>query len=643
MTSLTPPPLDDVAFADLTSAAIERIPVESSGRWTLHAPVDPGITFLELFAYQLDQRLYWLDRVPDALLRGILTLLGQTVEPASPATTVLRLLDASVPPRAIAAGARFNLRGADVAFTTVDDVRLLPVRRIGVEVDATDRGGDLAAGRPVALLGALRIVLYLDPGAPPAPGGHAALLLRLDGPGDPQWLAVADVPPPATLRFAHRGGAFAAGEIEDGTGGLRRSGILRFRVPAGWQPDGPPESDGAVAYSLTITAEDPTFTTPPRLLEIVPNVTVARHLAAGKVDEDDLERQAAEWLPLPGRELDLAAAGTLASATLSLRERDGDWHEWQPADDLAFAGPGDRVFLTDRERGVLRFGDGLTGRIPVPHADAPRVRATFQIGAGPSGNAGPSREWDAPGDERLTAVNPVAPEGGEDAQTLADARRAAAESLLRVERAVTGRDHETLAETTPGVDVARSHAAVGFHPGHPCDPVPGAVTVFVVPGAPREDFDDPLFVATPHADPGLLAAVAKRLADARLLAGEVFVARPRYRTVGLVATVAGQPPDPERLRHAIAADLRRYLDPLAGGDDADGWPFGDPLRPSALLRRAQDAVGTEAQVVSVAVGLDGAAPDQDCLEVPIGAHDLVVLSAVALRWTAATGREGGLR
>ena len=89
--TLPAPKLDDLTWADMMAAIRRRIPAESDGTWTLHAPVDPGVTLLELFAYLLEQRLYWLDQVPDALVIAILRLLGlEPPRPARPAATVLR-------------------------------------------------------------------------------------------------------------------------------------------------------------------------------------------------------------------------------------------------------------------------------------------------------------------------------------------------------------------------------------------------------------------------------------------------------------------------------------------------------------------------------------------------------------------------
>jgi predicted phage baseplate assembly protein len=377
----------------------------------------------------------------------------------------------------------------------------------------------------------------------------------------------------------------------------------------------------------------------------VPNAVIARHMAGVRVPDAALEAQVSQWLPLPGQVLDCAAPGLVMdhprSVRLSLRERDGRWRRWRATDDLAFHGPGDRVFVVHRDAGTLEFGDGLTGRIPVLHEDAPRARLSFVAGAGPSGNIGLTGWQGRAG--TLLARSVVEAAGGLEPEAIEAARERVGAALARRERAITAEDHRTIAESTPGVEVKRAHAAVGFHPRHPCTLVPGAVTVFVVPDAPRGEPGDGAFVAAPMPDPGMLAAVAAQLEGARLLGSELFVEPPRYRHVQLLVTISTPAPD-EQLRTAIEADLREYLDPLVGGDSRDGWPFGEPLRPSALLRRAQAIAGTSAQIASVAVGLDGEPPDQRCEDVAIGAHDLVVADAVELRGEVpVVDVEGGLR
>ena len=659
MTRLAPVVLDDLTFADLTSATIDRIPSESGGQWTLHAPVDPGITLIELFAYLLDQRLYWMGQVPDAALRGIFKLLGEAPATSIPASTVMRLEDSSgAPAREVPAGIHLSLVGSDpqTIFTTADDLTLLPVQAVGVRAGGVDRTQDLAAGRGVEMMSAdggpaeADLVLALPGPLAAWPGGRAAVLLRLAGGApDAQWLASGDAAaPPAQITWSYPGPGgqlLPLGDVEDGTGGLRRSGVVRFDVPANWTPDTGARSDGLTAYSIHLSSDAATWTAPPQLLDLVPNAVFARHAARERLEGPELDDEVAEWLPLPGLIIDCDASGLLredpATLSVSLRERDGEWHDWEATSDLAFAGPGDRLFMVDRTMGVLRFGDGLTGRIPVPADADPRARVGFEVGGGSTGNLGAQLEWEALTVDALGAHNAVPASGGQDPETMDAARERIASMLSARERAVTAHDHETLAIATPGVDIVRAHAAVGFHPALPCTPVPGAVTVFVVPGAPR-DVSDAGFVAAPVPDPGALAAVRTQLDSGRLLTAEVFVRPPRYRRIRIAVSVSSEPSDAPRLQQTLSTDLRTYLDPIIGGDDRNGWPFGEPVRPSALLRRADAAVGPEANVIAVAVGIDGAAPQESCRDVEIGSSDLVYADEVVVRWIPESAAQGGL-
>jgi hypothetical protein len=200
--------------------------------------------------------------------------------------------------------------------------------------------------------------------------------------------------------------------------------------------------------------------------------------------------------------------------------------------------------------------------------------------------------------------------------------------------------------TTPGVALRRAHAAVGYHALHPCTPVPGMVTVFVVPDAPREepsDFYEDAFVATPRPDPGALAAARARLDAARLVTHEVCVRAPIYRPASLRVEVHADPADTGALRRRVADGLQRFLDPLLGGADGGGWPFGEPLRPSALLREAQRTLGADGNVAEVAIGLDGASPLESCHDVEIGSHALPGPVDITVRVTARPGAPGGLR
>ena len=156
--TLAPVVLDDLTWDQMVEAIRRRIPAESSGNWTLHAPVDPGITFLDLFAFLAEQRLYWLDQVPDAFVVAVL----RTARPGRPAARGARrhgAPDHSVRPGRTrrssrsrpATGFTRDPRG-EVVFTLDDPVTVLPVRSLTLEAGGQDRTADLLAGPGVDLL-----------------------------------------------------------------------------------------------------------------------------------------------------------------------------------------------------------------------------------------------------------------------------------------------------------------------------------------------------------------------------------------------------------------------------------------------------------------------------------------------------------
>jgi predicted phage baseplate assembly protein len=631
--------LDDLTWADMMTAIRRRIPAESDGAWTLHAPVDPGVTLLELFAYLLEQRLYWLDQVPDELVVAILRLLGLAQpSPAQPAATVLQLTadwpGTAVP--VVSADTRMSRVPAGRITNTIDEVAVFPVGDDDVRVlTDRDRTEDLRTRRGVPLLGtdgaaaSAEFTLPLT-GTQPAPG-PLSLLVELDSPAAPSWSprAVRRVRPPADLTWSwfnpDTGATGPFESVEDGTAGLRRSGVVRLRPPSAWTT-----ADRGVAVATRAA----TYSAPPLLRGLAVNVSAARHLERRTVTGTDLTDQLYAWLRLPGQRLVLPdAAERLLAATLKIAGE-----KWTTVPDFTFGSSRDQVHLLDRTAGALVFGDGLTGRIPVTAPED--VTVDYTIGGGRVGNGGLTGNWLPVDDDiaalgALTGVNLVQAADGADPETVTQARERAAGALGEVTRAVTAADYVTLATTTPGVAVGRAHASLGEHPGFPCVRVPGAVTVHIVPSVPAG-------TVASRPDPGMICEVADRLARARLITAEVFVRAPAYREVRLRVDLSGAPADRTRVSTVVGAALRGYLDPLTGGDDGTGWPFGGPLRPSALLRTAQEALGDLADVAGVAIALDGAEPGEACLDVPLRPGELPAVADIRTRLVPRTEPGEGL-
>ena len=229
---------------------------------------------------------------------------------------------------------------------------------------------------------------------------------------------------------------------------------------------------------------------------------------------------------------------------------------------------------------------------------------------------------------------------------------ACAEVLKSTGRAITADDFKEIATQTPGTSVARAVAAVGRHPCFPNQLVPGAVTVFLVQDVPRDTDLSPLYGPTdtfppapvPVADQPTIAAVLAALNAAKMVTTEVFVASANYRKVALALTITAAPTDKNGMKTSLYQALQKYFDPLIGGDEGDGWPFGGPIRPSTLLQIAKTTIGSAGTVNSVTITLDGdTAHAQGCKDVPIGPTDLVVLKQVDVTFQSPPAGQGGLR
>jgi len=607
------------------------------------------------------------------LVLSILALLGETTKPALPAITLLQLKDEaqrSFPTAAAGLPLRLGDSNPPLIFTLDQDLTLLPVQTISVSVDGKDHSNDLAQLRPVPLIASGRktaqvtIALGLTEKIPAATTGTLSLMLELATPAAiaAQWSpqAVADVPPPATLAFSYGSvpnGTKTAFKVDDGTAGLRRSGVLRIPI-TDWQAAssaGPP-----YVYVVSLQIAGAGYTEPPSLLRVLPNVVSAQHRWARTKHP-----VTKGWLPLPGNVISLAAASGSSSymefppiensVTVKITERDGATNEWKVVPDLSFAEPSDRVCLVDRVKSEIRFGDGLTGRLPVlVGKQDSEIEVAYQAGGGLAGNIGENLPlWvaikadPAAPDPKISAVNVVSGEGGQESESVAAARKRAQAAINDRNRTVTKDDYENLAQTTPGVAIKRAYAAIGRHPDFPCTAIQGAVTVFVVPYARRDEDiandETSGFVSAPQPDDGALQAVQNRLAAGRLIGSQIFVEGPVYRSVRLSLQIAADSQLAPVLQQRIVASLGSFLDPLVGGDGHTGWPFGGPVRPSALTREVQNVLVKAGTVLQVSVSLDGMDPPESCKDVPIRPHELLKLDAVELHVQRRAAAGGGLR
>ena len=136
-----------------------------------------------------------------------------------------------------------------------------------------------------------------------------------------------------------------------------------------------------------------------------------------------------------------------------------DGVRWAEVASLHGTGPTDRVFTRSTEEdgaAAVQFGDGRNGaRLPSGNDN---VRATYRVGAGLEGRVRPGQLTAAldrpPG--LLDVANPLAAEGGADAESVDDARRNAPTTVRTFGRAVSLRDLEDLVRASG--EVAKAQA-----------------------------------------------------------------------------------------------------------------------------------------------------------------------------------------
>lgn len=193
---LPSPILDDRSFAQLSAELKARIPV-SNPEWTDHNESDPGITLLELFAFQAEGLLYRFNQIPEASYLEFLRLLQLPLLPAQPARALLAF--STELPAGVALPLRTVAAAGKIDFSTLDEARAWPVSSVAVgrlqtELTPEDSAGEVAEfiartadALPPALADAKRLYYETRLLDPALPGELLDLSSAVDG---MLWIAV---------------------------------------------------------------------------------------------------------------------------------------------------------------------------------------------------------------------------------------------------------------------------------------------------------------------------------------------------------------------------------------------------------------------------------------------------------------------
>ena len=162
------------------------------------------------------------------------------------------------------------------------------------------------------------------------------------------------------------------------------------------------------------------------------------------------------------------------------------WVRWHEVKSLARSGARSRHYTIDRITGQVRFGDGIHGLIP-PEGRDNILCEVYRAGGGASGNQpiGAIDQLKTSIPYIAAVSNPVAADGGADAETLAEVQERGPQTLRHRDRAVTPDDFEWLARQAMGTRIARAKCLPNRN--RDLDREPGWVTVIIVPRGTRKE------------------------------------------------------------------------------------------------------------------------------------------------------------
>lgn len=612
--ALPTPNLDDRRFQDLVDDA-KRLVQQRCPEWTDHNVSDPGVTLIEAFAYMTDQLLYRLNRVPDRHYVRFLDLIGVRLFPPAAARAPLTFyLSAPQPDTVrIAAGTRAATVRTEtdeaIVFTTLEDLTVVACSLGHVATSpegapAVDRSGLLEKGTPFEAFSSVpkpgdALLIGLSEAVPSC---TVALSMRcsIEGVG-------VDPTRPPIVWEAWTGDGWTGCDLEsDSTGGLNRDGRVVLHVPAGHVASLVNRTRGGWLRARVVSpeADVPPYSASPRIHGVAAETVggsaaaVNAQLAGGGHDgEGGLSGEIlGASAGVPGQRFSLLHHPVVAGdrpPVLRVSETN-EWVDWVQVPDFASSGPTDRHFVLDAVAGAVLLGPGVRqpdgtlrqyGRVP-PKGARLRLDA-YMTGGGRRGNVAAGSisvlKSSIPFVSRVSNRRPAS--GGVDGEEIENAKLRGPISLRTRGRAVTTEDYEQIVlEVAPEVVRVRAIAATA-----PADQ--GGVRVLVVPRATDED-GRLLFERLVPAEE-TLARITTRLDECRVIGARVVVEPPDYRGITVVAKIQPKPrANPSKLQAEATRALYDYFNPISGGPDGSGWPFGRPVQVGEVYAVLQAVPGT---------------------------------------------------
>ncbi|MCD9025829.1 baseplate J/gp47 family protein [Cohnella silvisoli] len=263
------------------------------------------------------------------------------------------------------------------------------------------------------------------------------------------------------------------------------------------------------------------------------------------------------------------------------------WVRWNEVHSLNGSASDERHYTIQPATGLIRFGNGVRGMAP-PLEGGDKIRVTYQVTNGSRGNVG--RGQIAGIMQSLAFVNgvsnPLPAIGGGDSESIEGALLRGPQQLKHRGRAISAADVEWLVkETDPGILKVKCLPNRNVKLEHS----PGSFVVVALPSggeAGKEHF--------PETKRNLESVLRRTASNLVASGGRLIVIPPAFLEISVIATLVVDSPDLiVQVETACLDLLNRFLNPINGQLDGQGWEIGEPIHSSAFYGLLQSVRGVQ--------------------------------------------------
>jgi predicted phage baseplate assembly protein len=618
--ALIAPVLDDRHFQDIVDEARKRIP-HYCKEWTDHNVSDPGITLIELFAWMTEMLIYRLNQVPDLHYIKLLQMLGVTLHGPQPAKVPVtfwlsapQIIPVLIPVDTEIASTQTETE-APIIFSTISDLRINPPQLTmilsRISSGKEDKKSFVEHNLKRLQMGFEGIDVFT-----PIPRLDDALYFGFDNDLSLHILGF-------DLNFDQAGGTgidptmppyiweastgkedqhWQPCEVEsDTTKGMNSIGHINIYLPKmGKYSVHNKELFWVRVRIKPISTEEQRqgmkpYDKSPRLRQMA----VASW--GGTVDAIHSQQISREFLGYsdgsPGQRFNLQRTPILARQTgenLLVTIGNEPPQSWTEVTDFADSEVNSQHFTLDSITGEIRFGPAVRqpdGTIKlfgaVPPRGASLIFTRYRCGGGNEGNVEVgvlnTLKTAIPFISRV--INRQAAMYGLDAESVESAMVRAPALLRSRDRAVSESDYEFLASQALPASLGRVKC-LQPQPDEAGRVIPGQVFLLVIPRVLHPEG----FLTTEQLklNEDDLATLTQYMEERRLLTTRLDIRQPAFHWVSVKVKLRKAPDvDQKIIEKEVNDRLYKFLNPITGGNDGKGWPFGRDLYASDVYQCLQ--------------------------------------------------------